>query len=436
MRTRLLPVAVCLVAVALPALAADWPQWRGPDRSGVSRETALLKTWPKGGPPLAWTYTNAGLGFSSIAVVGDRLYTLGALGEVEYLIAVDIKGDKPREAWKVKLGPIFTYQNWGDGPRSAPTVAGKHVYGLGGYGELVCVEAASGTEVWRKNLAKDLDGELMTPWGYSESPLLDGDKLICTPGGEKGTLAALNAKTGAVLWRSTGLKNKAPYSSVVLSEAGGVRQYVQQSFLESPDRGVVSGFDPRDGKVLWTAPVGEGDSFALASTPLVQGNLLYVTAGYGYGCHLYEIAKSGGKLEATDQYGRREQKKMKNQHGGVVLGGGHVYGHSEGTGWVCQDFKTGRVAWSERAEGKSGSIVAADGMLYLFSDEAEALLVKADPARWDEQGRFTLPQRSKLAAGRITSQASGTWTHPVIANGRLYLRDQELVFCFDIKAKK
>jgi outer membrane protein assembly factor BamB len=438
MKTRLLPVAACLLAVALPALAADWPQWRGPDRSGVSGETGLLKSWPKAGPPLAWTYTNAGLGFSTVAVVGDRLYTLGALDEVEYLIALDIKGDKPREAWKVKLGPIFTFQGntWGDGPRSTPTVSGTHVYALGGQGELVCAETAGGKEVWRKNLTKDLGGEMMTHWGYSESPLVDGDKLICTPGGDKGTLAALNAKTGAVLWRSTELKNKAPYSSVVVSEAAGVRQYVQTSFIDNPESGVVSGFSPGDGKVLWTSPLAKGETFAIAPTPIVRKNLVYVTAGYGYGCHLLEIVKSGDKLEAQEQYRPREQRKMKNQHGGVVLVGEHIYGHSEGLGWACQDFKTGKILWDERLEGKSGSLTAAEGMLYLFSDEGVAVLLKADPTRWDEHGRFPLPQKSKLAAVRVTSQAAGTWTPPVIANGRLYLRDQELLFCFDIRARK
>jgi outer membrane protein assembly factor BamB len=438
MKTRVLAVAVCLVAVALPALAADWPQWRGPDRTGVSKETGLLKEWPKDGPKLLWTYRNTGVGFSCFAVVGERLYTLGGLDEIEYLIALDIKGGKPVEAWKAKLGPIFSYQQWGDGPRGTPTVDGKYIYALGGQGELICVETAGGKEVWRKNLIKDLGGEMMTEWGYSESPLVDGDKLIVTPGGDKGTLAALNKATGDVIWRSTGLKNKAPYSSVVVSEAGGVRQYVQNSYISDEEGGVVSGFDARDGKVLWTMPLHNTSTYAIAPTPVVRDNLVYVTAGYGYGCHLFELARSGDAFEAKEVYSRRAQKSVKNTHGGVVLIGGHIYGHSERLGWVCQEFKTGNVVWSEgdKLETKSGAITAADGMLYLYSEEGTAALLKATPKGWQEHGRFDIPEKSKVPETRPTSRRAKIWTQPVVANGRLYLRDQEFLFCFDISARK
>jgi outer membrane protein assembly factor BamB len=439
MRIRLLPVTACLVAVALPALADDWPQWRGPNRSGVSKETGLLNDWPAKGPPLVWTYRNTGYGFSTAAVVGDRLYTLGALGDDEYVIALDLKGDKPSEAWKVKLGPIFTFDDnvWGDGPRGTPTVDGNYVYALGGQGELVCVET-NGKEIWRKNLIKDLGGEMMTEWGYSESPLIDGDKLICTPGGSKGTLAALDKQTGKVLWRSTGLKNKAPYSSVVVSEAGGVRQYVQNNYISEDDGGVVSGFDAKDGRVLWTGPLAKISSYAIAPTPIVRGDLVYVTAGYDYGCHLYQLKRAGDGFAASDLYKPRERRAVKNTHGGVVLVGEHIYGHSEKTGWVCQDLKTGKVAWLERdkLECYSGSITAADGMLYLYSDEGKAVLLKANPKAWEEHGLFTIPEKSKVVETRRTFRSAKIWTPPVIANGRLYLRDQELLFCFDIRAKK
>lgn len=207
-------VVLSLVVVGLAA-AADWPQWRGPDRSGVSKETGLLKSWPKEGPARLWTYKNLGIGYSGPAIVGDRLYTMGARDEVTYVIALDV--NKGTELWSAKVGPIFTYagNSWGDGPRSTPTIDGDHLYSLDANGELVCLETAKGKEIWRKNLAKDLGGEMMTEWGFSESILIDGDKLICTPGGDKGTLAALDKKTGAVLWRSTELKNKAPYSSTM-----------------------------------------------------------------------------------------------------------------------------------------------------------------------------------------------------------------------------
>ena len=440
MKHRLLLLAACLLAIALPVLAADWPQWRGPERTGISKETGLLKDWPKNGPPLVWTYRNTGFGYSTPAIVGDRLYTLGADGDSTYVIALDFKGGKPAEAWKVKVGPIFTFKEniWGDGPRSTPTVDGELLYALGGQGELVCLETKNGKEVWRKNLIKDLGGEMMTEWGYSESPLVDGDKLICTPGGDKGTLAALDKKTGKVLWRSTGLKNKAPYSSVVITTAGGVRQYVQNSYISEEEGGFVSGFATKDGKVLWTAPLKKLSSYAIAPTPVVRGDLVYVTAGYGYGCHLYEITGSGGKLKAKELYSRKNQRTVKNTHGGVVLMGDYIYGHSEGLGWSCQEFKTGNVVWNDRdkLDCKSGGISAADGMLYLYSDEGVAVLLAATPKGWQEQGRFTIPEKSKVGETRRTFRSAKIWTQPVIANGRLYLRDQELLFCFDVKAKK
>jgi outer membrane protein assembly factor BamB len=439
MKTRLLAVAVGLAVLSLSALAADWPQWRGPERTGFSKETGLLKGWPKGGPKLLWTYRNTGLGFSTVSVVGNRIYTLGALDEVEYLIALDVKAGKPVQAWKTRLGPIFSYQNWGDGPRSTPTVDGSLVYALGGQGELVCAEVAGGKVVWRTNLITKLGGEMMTEWGYSESPLVDGDKLIVTPGGDKGTLAALDKKSGKVLWRSTGLKNKAPYSSVVISEAGGVRQYVQNSYISDDDGGVISGFAAKDGKVLWTMPLNKVSSYAIAPTPIVRGNLVYQTAGYDYGCHLFEISRVGDAFEAKELYSRKNQRSVKNTHGGVVLVGDHIYGHSERLGWICQEFKTGNVVWDERTKLEciaSGSITAADGMLYLYSDEGEVVLLKASPEGWQEHGRFGIPEKSKVPQQRPTSRAAKIWTPPVVANGRLYLRDEELLFCFDVSAKK
>ena len=254
MKTHVI-IGFSLAACAL-AGGADWPQWQGLDRTGVSKETGLLKSWPKDGPPRLWTFKNLGIGFSGPAIVRDRLYTMGARNESTFVIALDI--DKGTEVWSHKIGPIFTQDFYGDGPRSTPTVDGDYLYALDGTGELVCLETAKGKEIWRKNLIKDLGGEMMTEWGFSESVLIDGDKLICTPGGDKGTLAALDKKTGAVLWRSTELKNKAPYSSMMVADIGGVRQYIQNSFIGKTEGGTVSGFAAKDGKLLWKGAAFEG----------------------------------------------------------------------------------------------------------------------------------------------------------------------------------
>lgn len=440
-----LRLSVTLASMALAAsvaFAADWPQWRGPDRSGVSKETGLLKTWPKNGPPLVWTYKNAGLGFSSAAIVGDRLCTLGAIDEIEYVIALDLKGDKPSEAWKAKIGPIFTFKEnvWGDGPRSTPTVEGGCVYALGGQGELVCVEITKGTVVWRKSLVKDLGGEMMSEWGYSESPLVDGDRLICTPGGAKGTVAALDKKTGAVLWRSKELTHKAPYTSAVAAEIAGVRQYVQTSYIDDIEGGVVSGIAAADGKLLWSQSFFKGMSYAIAATPIVQGSHVYVSAYATPSCRLFEIVPGdNGRFTATDVYSKKSQRVMKNNHGGVVLVGEHLFGHTQERAWVCQDFKTGAEKWSEenQLECRSGALVSADGQLYLYSDEGMVALIKATPEGWRANGRFAIPEKSKVPLTRKeTSGKAKIWAHPVIANGRLYLRDQELIFCYDVREKK
>jgi len=431
-------VGITLLLSASLASAADWPQWRGPDRTGVSKETGLLKKWPDKGPLLSWTYRDAGLGFSSFAVVKDTLYTLGTRGEDEIVIALDAA--KGKELWTAKIGPIFTFKGnqWGDGPRGTPTIDGNFLYALGGQGELVCLDVAQkGKEIWRKNLIKDLNGEMMSEWGYSESPLVDGDKLICTPGGPDGTLAALDKKTGAILWRSTGLKQRAPYMSAVVAEIHGVRQYIQTSIASDKNDGFVSGIAATDGKLLWSAPLFKGFIYALASSPpIVVDSTVYVTylSESLSNCHRFALDPS---FKVKELYSEKSQNALKNNHGGVVLLGDSVYGYSERAGWICQDFKTGKPRWIEReALEAGGSIISADGLLYLYSDEGELVLLEPNPKEWTEISRFKIPETSKTPTTRATSSRSGIWAHPAIANGHLFLRDHELIFCYDVRAAK
>jgi outer membrane protein assembly factor BamB len=438
-RCMLLACAGLLTAAAA-LLADDWPQWRGPDRTDVSKEKGLLKAWPKGGPKLLWTYKEAGIGFSGFAIVGERLFTMGARSEEEYAICLDVK-DNAKQLWATKLGPIFTFRGnyWGDGPRATPTVDGDFVYVLGGQGELACLKGVDGTVVWRKNLIKDFRGQMMEHappmnWGYTESPLIDGNKLICCPGGPDGTMMALDKKTGNLLWRTKELADQATHSSVVVADIGGVRQYVQTTY-KGTDGGGVAGVAAADGKLLWYAPNKRYDIYAICPTPIVNGDLVYVTAGYSAGCNLFKITKdAAGKFSAVEQYSNQSRKVMENMHGGVVLVGEHLFGHSNNIGWTCQEFKTGKEVWSERnkLDGK-GSLTYADGCFYLFSDEGELVLLKASAEGWDEKGRFSLPQLSKTRQTRPTHESAGVWTHPVVANGRLFLRDQEFIFCYAVK---
>jgi outer membrane protein assembly factor BamB len=440
MRIRLLAMLCGTIFVSF-AGADDWPQFRGPDRTGVSKEKGLLKAWPKGGPKLAWKFKDAGLGFSSVSVVKGVVYILGTDKDFkdEYIIAID--ETKGMENWRTRIGPVVTPPGnvWGDGPRSSPIIEGNFLYALGSQGDLVCCDLGKKSIVWKKNLVTDLGGKLMDApgfpqgWGFSESPLIDGELLICTPGGAKGTLAALDKKTGKEMWRSDKLQYNAPYSSPVAADFHGVRQYIQTGYhnVGGKEYGVVFGVDTK-GKLLWKETMFKGSSYAIAAAPIIYGNSVYVTAGYGGGCHLFEIDK---KQTATEQFPKAATKKVKNTHGGVVRIGDHIYGHSEKNMWICQDLKTGNLEWDERVELScaSGSIAAADGMLYLYTDDGSVGLVPADPKAFNLVGSFTIPVKSDIPLNHPTSNRAQIWTHPVIANGRLYVRDHEYIFAYTVK---
>jgi outer membrane protein assembly factor BamB len=311
--------ALCLTApfaVSVSAADADWPQWRGPNRDGISTEAGLLKRWPAGGPPLAWKIKGIGAGYSGVSVAGGRIYTMGDSTDTSFIFALNEADGK--QVWAAKVGKIGGGEGY-PGPRCTPAIDDGLVFALGQFGDLVCVDAATGEARWRKHLVSDFGGRMMSDWGYSESPLVDGDRLICTPGGPRGTMIALNKKTGAELWRTKDLKDSASYSSIVPVEIGGVRQYIQLT-----DANVV-GVAAEDGKVLWRAR--RSGRVAVIPTPVYHDNHVYVTSGYGVGCNLFRVTAAGGQFKASQVYANTV---MANHHGGVILLGGHTYGFSEG----------------------------------------------------------------------------------------------------------
>lgn len=400
-----------------------------------------MQTWPKDGPPLAWSYEDLGIGFSGPAVVGNRLYTMGSRKDKKtYVIALDIGGEKPKEAWSKEVGAMYEHPMnfWGNGPRSTPTMDGEYLYALTGFGDLVCLAVKDGKEVWKKDMENDFNGEMMSYWGYSESVLIDGDNLICTPGGKDGTVAALDKKNGAVKWRSKKLTDKATYASIMPAEIHGVRQYIVMTYVDNVKGGAVAGVAAKDGELLWYEPHYSGQSFAACTTPLVKGDEVYITAGYQKGCKLLKLTKQGQKFLVEDIYKSKMRKNMKNAHGGVVRIGEHIYGHNEKQGFVCQDWKTGDQTWMNKLKLPSESIavVAAGDQIYLYSEEGESVLLQASPMRWEEKGRFKNPKESTTQQKLLGQQAAHIWTHPIIANGKLYLRDQEYLFCYDIRDKK
>jgi outer membrane protein assembly factor BamB len=405
----------CLVLVGLGsslAGAADWPGWRGADRTAVSPETGLLKEWPAGGPKLLWKVTGLGGGYSSPAVVGDRIYTMGTRGKDEFALALDA-GGKP--IWETKVGPIGKGGPPGaayPGPRATPTVDGDRLFVLGSEGDLACLDTA-GKVQWQRNLAKDFGGKHGI-WYYSESPLIDGDVLVCTPGGPKASLAALNKKTGDVIWTAEVPEGgEAAYASPVIAEAGGVKQYVQ--FL----RNGVAGVAAKDGKFLWL--FGREPTTTNCSTPIVRDGYVFEShAGPGgNGCALLKLTPDAPGYQEV----YFKKKALDNHHGGVVLVGDHVYGTTSQV-LACVELKTGEQKWSDRSVGK-GSIAAADGMLYVRGEKGTVALVEATPAGYKERGRFDQPDRSKWPA----------WPHPVIAHGKLYLRDDDVLLCYDVTEK-
>ena len=338
---------------------------------------------------------------------------MGARDNVETLIALNVSDGTQK--WAAPLGPMLT-NGWGDGPRGTPTVDGDHVYALSGKGFLVCANAADGSIAWKASM-KDFDGGI-PGWGYTESPLVDGDKVLCTPGGKSGAIVALDKNTGKLIWQSKDFTQGAQYSSIVPAELNGKRQYIQLTQKE------LVGLDAATGSVLWTSQ-WPGRT-AVIPTPIVHDNFVYITSGYGSGCKLVQI---GADNKAVDVY---KNGVMENHHGGVVLVGEHLYGFSNKGGWTCQDFKTGKDAWTEKKQLGKGCLTSAEGMLYLLGEATgQVVLIEASPEGWKEHGRFTLePQTThRNPQGKI-------WTHPVIANGKMYLRDQELVSCFDVTAAK
>lgn len=434
MRTARLAFSVWILMSSV-GMADDWPQYRGPRRDDVSLETGLLKTWPASGPPLAWTYKDAGRGYSGVAVVGDRLYTIGARGETEYLIALDIGAvtdGTVREAWAAEVGPLFDFQgnNWSAGPSATPTVDGKLIYALGGKGDLICVQAADGRLRWQKNLPADLGAEVnpigggpkKLGWGFAWSPMVDGDQLVCVPGGPQGTLAALDKLTGNVVWRSREVTDQAAYTSPMLAEFGGVRQYVALTNWG------MFGVAAQDGKLLWNYRRQPAFGTEVVNSPIIHGEFVYTTVGAGQGCDLLRITRTGDAFSAESVY---TNKNMTNHHGNVVLIGGHIYGFSEGKGWMCQTLETGEAVWTDKSKLRAGSLTSAEGQIYCFSEEnGTAVLLEATKSGWNESGRFKLPElaTSRKPSGRI-------WTPPVISGGRLFLRDQELLYCYDVRAR-
>jgi len=406
-------VAAMVGALLMPLASAqqpapkEWSQWRGPSRDGISEETGLLQEWPKSGPPLAWRSNGVGNGYSSFSTSGGRLYTLGARAGVEYVIALDRATGK--KVWETQNGRRFENDR-GDGPRSTPTVEGDRLYVLGGNGDLTCLENATGKKIWSMNIVQRFGG--VNPyWGYSESPLILGDRILVNTGGRGAGIAAVSTADGSTLWRQH--NDGAGYSSPMLMRTGSLNQVI--FFTE--DRALA--VDPRDGRLLWSYNKANNGTANIA-TPIVRGTRVFVSSDYGTGGALLDVRAAGNLATANEVYFTRE---MRNHHASSVLVGDYLYGFSSSI-LTSLAFDTGKPAWRDRSVGK-GSLIFADGRLYLYSEDSVVGLAEASPTGYREHGRFTIPQQSGLP----------TWSHPIIAGGLLIIRDQDNVFAYDVKSR-
>ncbi|HSO74655.1 MAG TPA: PQQ-binding-like beta-propeller repeat protein [Blastocatellia bacterium] len=391
-----------------PIPDADWPQWRGPDRTGVATETGLSRMWPAAGPPVLWSISGLGEGYGSVAIKGERLFVQGVRDGKSAVFCLNRADGKT--VWVKPVGQSLG-QDRGPGPRSTPTVDNDRLYALTENGDLASLKLSDGSVVWSRNILKDFGGR-NPRWLISESPLVDGNRLIVTPGGEGASIVALDKMTGKTIWTTKELSDGAGYSSCVVADIQGVRTVV--GFTDRAGVGVRAA----DGKLMWRyEPVS--NRTANITTPIVHDDKVFYTSAYGTGCALLDLKAEGGEIKAKEIYFNRE---MMNHHGGVVLINGHLYGFNNAI-LSCMEFATGKVLWRDRSVGK-GTLTYADGQLYLLSENNVVGLAEATPSGYREKGRF-----------QIADQGFPSWAHTVVSAGKLYIRNQGTLACYDVKAR-
>jgi len=401
-------IVVGAVSLGGQSASFDWPQWRGPDRSGLSKETGLLSQWPRSGPTVAWSAAMLGAGYGSVAVQGDRVYVQGMRNN-QSVVSVLNRADG-KLVWVRVLGPAGNNDR-GPGPRGTPTIDGDRVYALSETGDLACLRAADGMVIWQRNILKEFKGENPN-WLLSESPLIDGDHVIVTPGGRGAGVVALDKMSGKTVWVSKELSDGAGYSSPIVADVGGVRTIM----TFTADAGV--GLRASDGKLMWRNTSASNGTANIA-TPVYSDGKVFFTSSYGAGGALLGLKASGNEVHAQEIYFTRD---MRNHHGGVVLVNGYIYGYNDSI-LTCLEFASGKMVWRDRSVGK-GAVTYADGHLYILGEDNVVGLVEATPAGYREKGRFS-----------IADQGLPSWAHPVVSGGRLYIRNQGTLTGYDVRAR-
>jgi outer membrane protein assembly factor BamB len=413
---KLSRITVVLLLLCEPVLAVDWTTWLGPNRNGKSTETGLLKSWPEGGPKLIWKANGLGEGYSTMAVVGNRIYTQGQEGDQQFVLALDTAGGK--QVWKTLTGKGYK-SDQGGGPRGMPIVDGNRLYALASDGTLVCLETQTGKRVWGFNYIEKF-GSTIPRWGFSESPLVDSDRLIINPGGKGAGIVALNKATGAVIWQSQ--DDRAGYSSVLPLDFGGLHIYTVLT------ASAAIGVDAKDGSLLWRYEKVVNRTASIA-TPVYWDGYIFYSSDYDTGCVLLKLTAEGGKVTATEVYFSRD---MQNHYTTSILVGDYLYGFSGNQPGilVAMEFKTGKVAWKDRSVDK-GNCIFAENLLYCQGEGGKFALIDPSPAGYKEISRFQFQPGE--TNGPFWAPSGHMWTVPVIANGRLYIRNQDSLYAHDIK---
>lgn len=420
MQSRTIAVSI-LSLLANAAQAKDWPQWRGPDRTGLSAEKGIIKSWEGSAPKLLWNVKGSGSGFSSVSIVDGILYTSGNFEGGQGVSAFSIKDGKL--LWQTPVTDFVPKHGY-QGARSAPTVDGDKLYITTSNGVIACL-STKGKIVWSKDFKKEWKGKMMSGWGFSESPLVDGDRVVCTPGGNDAFMVSLDKKTGTTKWKTKiesedlGKKGKdgAGYGSIVISNGGGVKQYVQMT-----GRGVI-GVRTEDGRLMWNYNK-VANSTANIPTPVVDGDHVFCSTGYGTGSALLKLVKKGSTVVAEEVYFLKP-KTLQNHHGGLLLIDGHIYGAHKHNGGdpICVEMKSGEVRWGpEKGVGHGSACVTfVDGHLIYRYQSGHVALVKATPKGYELKGSF-MPAH----------QEAESWAHPVVSDGKLYLREQDHIMCYEL----
>ncbi len=385
-----------------------WPHFHGPKGDNISTDTGLLKSWPGGGPKMIWEIGGLGDGFSSVAIADGTIYTAGNLHGNTVVTAIDLDGKKK---WAADNGKAWTgdYQ----GSRGTPTVDGNRVYHENPSGDLVCLSTDGGEKIWGLNILEKAAGKNIQ-WALAESVLIDGDRLICCPCGQKASVVALNKQTGKMIWAARGLGDKAGYASPVLIEAGGLRIILTMTAK------ALIGVNAENGDLLFRHP-HETKYDVNATDPIYHDGHIFISSGYGTGSEMLKLDVRGAKATVSRKWANKD---LDNHHGGVVLYEGHLYGSNSGNKWICLDWNTGRKVYAEKGVGK-GSLTLAEGMLYTLSENNRMGVAPAMPDGLNLAGEFRVP----------SGGGGKSWAHPVVCGGRLYIRHAHKLYVYDVKAK-